>query len=98
MKSIGMVRRFDDLGRVVIPKEIRRRLLLEEGDPMEIFIDEDDDGECIKLKKYTPNYDFANMLEDLERRFINATDIVGHRNTKDIKKRFEEIKKLWDDC
>ena len=98
MKSTGLVRRFDDLGRVVIPKEIRHRLLLEEGDPMEIFIDEDDDGECIKLKKYTPDYDFANMVENLERRFVNATDIVGHRNTKDIKKPFEEIKKLWDDC
>lgn len=97
MKSTGLVRRFDDLGRVVIPKEIRHRLLLEEGDPMEIFIDEDDD-KCIKLKKYEPDYDFVNMVENLERRFVNATDIVGHKNNREIKQKFEEIKKLWDDC
>lgn len=94
MKPTGMVRRIDDLGRVVIPKEIRHRLLLEEGDPLEIFVDED----YIKLKKYVPDYDFVCMVEDLERRFINATDMIGHKNTKDIKLRLEEVKKLLVDC
>lgn len=51
MKATGIVRRIDDLGRVVIPKEIRRTLRIREGDPLEIFTDRD--GEII-LKKYSP--------------------------------------------
>ena len=51
MKATGIVRRIDDLGRVVIPKEIRRTLRIREGDPLEIFTDRD--GEVI-FKKYSP--------------------------------------------
>ena len=52
MKATGIVRRIDDLGRVVIPKEIRRTLRIREGDPLEIFTDRE--GEVI-LKKYSPS-------------------------------------------
>ena len=51
MKATGVVRRIDDLGRIVIPKEIRRTLHIKEGDPLEIFTDKE--GEVI-LKKYSP--------------------------------------------
>ena len=51
MKATGIVRRIDDMGRVVIPKEIRRTLRIREGDPLEIFTDRE--GEII-LKKYSP--------------------------------------------
>lgn len=51
MKATGIVRRIDDLGRVVIPKEIRRTQRIREGDPLEIFVGRD--GEII-LKKYSP--------------------------------------------
>ncbi len=51
MKATGIVRRIDDLGRIVIPKEIRRTLRIREADPLEIFTDRD--GEII-LKKYSP--------------------------------------------
>ncbi len=51
MKATGIVRRIDDLGRVVIPKEIRRVLRIREGDPLEIFTERD--GEVI-FKKYSP--------------------------------------------
>ena len=51
MKATGIVRRIDDLGRVVIPKEIRRTLRIREGDPLEIFTEKD--GEVI-FKKYSP--------------------------------------------
>ena len=51
MKATGIVRRIDDLGRVVVPKEIRRTLRIREGDPLEIFTDRQ--GEII-LKKYSP--------------------------------------------
>ena len=51
MKATGIVRRIDDLGRIVIPKEIRRTLRIREADPLEIFTDRE--GEII-LKKYSP--------------------------------------------
>ena len=51
MKATGIVRRIDDLGRIVIPKEIRRNMRLREGDAMEIFLEDN----CICLKKYTPS-------------------------------------------
>ena len=51
MKATGIVRRIDDLGRVVIPKEIRRTMRIREGDPLEIFTD--NEGEVI-FKKYSP--------------------------------------------
>lgn len=50
MKSTGIVRRIDDLGRVVIPMELRRTLGITEGDPLEIFVD----GDKIILRKYQP--------------------------------------------
>ena len=51
MKATGIVRRIDDLGRIVIPKEIRRTMRIREGDPMEIFTNRE--GEIL-LKKYSP--------------------------------------------
>ena len=64
MKATGIVRRIDDLGRVVIPKEIRRTMRIREGDPLEIFTDKD--GEVI-FKKYSPIgelSDFAAQICD----------------------------------
>lgn len=56
MKATGIVRRIDDLGRIVIPKEIRRNIGLREGDPMELFLEDN----CVCLKKYSPSEeDFA---------------------------------------
>ena len=49
MKETGIVRRIDDLGRIVIPKEIRRTLKIREGDPLEIFIEND----CVCFKRYS---------------------------------------------
>ena len=64
MKATGIVRRIDDLGRVVIPKEIRRTLRIREGDPLEIYTEKD--GEVI-FKKYSPMgelQDFAARICD----------------------------------
>ena len=61
MKATGIVRRIDDLGRVVIPKEIRRTLRIREGDPLEIFVDRD--GEVI-LKKYSPISELGNFAQE----------------------------------
>ncbi len=58
MKATGIVRRIDDLGRVVIPKEIRRTMRIREGDPLEIYTDRD--GEVI-FKKYSPIGELGNF-------------------------------------
>lgn len=55
MKAIGSVRKVDELGRIVIPKELRRTLNIEEGDPLEIFVD----GEEVVLRKYEPGCVFC---------------------------------------
>src|SRR4051794_36433555 len=61
MKATGIVRRIDDLGRIVIPKEIRRTLRIREGDPLEIFTDRD--GEVI-LKKYSPISELGQFAKE----------------------------------
>lgn len=61
MKATGIVRRIDDLGRVVIPKEIRRTLRIREGDPLEIFTDRE--GEVI-LKKYSPINELGDFAKE----------------------------------
>ncbi|MEG1560407.1 MAG: stage V sporulation protein T [Clostridia bacterium] len=61
MKATGIVRRIDELGRVVIPKEIRRTLRIREGDPLEIFTDRD--GEVI-LKKYSPIGELGDFAKE----------------------------------
>jgi len=60
LKATGIVRRIDDLGRVVIPKEIRRTLRIREGDPLEIYTDRE--GEVI-LKKYSPIGELGDFAE-----------------------------------
>jgi len=60
MKATGIVRRIDELGRIVIPKELRRTMGINEDDPMEIFID----GEQIILRKYVPGCIFCGSMED----------------------------------
>ncbi|GBF11397.1 stage V sporulation protein T [Tepidibacillus infernus] len=81
MKATGIVRRIDDLGRVVIPKEIRRTLRIREGDPLEIFVDRD--GEVI-LKKYSPIGelgDFAKELADSLYENLNHVVLISDRDT-----------------
>jgi AbrB family looped-hinge helix DNA binding protein len=59
MKATGIVRRIDDLGRVVIPKEIRRNLGIREGDPLEIFTE----GRMVSFVKYSPLGEFAEGMK-----------------------------------
>ena len=72
MKATGIVRRIDGLGRVVVPKEIRRTLRIREGDPLEIFID----GEgSIILKKYSLIGELGNLAKDYA---LNLGQSSGH--------------------
>ena len=61
MKSTGIVRKVDELGRVVIPIEIRNKFDIAEKDPIEIYVD----GSCIILKKYEPNCIFCGNTKNL---------------------------------
>ena len=81
MKATGIVRRIDDLGRVVIPKEIRRTLRIREGDPLEIYTERD--GEVI-FKKYSPMgdlQDFADQICDSIGRNTGAIAAVADRDS-----------------
>lgn len=70
MKATGIVRRIDDLGRVVVPKEIRRTLRIREGDPLEIFTDRE--GEII-LKKYSPIGELSQFAGQYAEAMAQAT-------------------------
>ena len=74
MKATGMVRRIDDLGRVVIPKEIRRTMRIREGDPLEIFTDKE--GELI-FKKYSPIGELADFAGQICESIKKATDGIA---------------------
>lgn len=78
MKSTGIVRRVDELGRIVIPIELRRTLDIEIKDSLEIFVD----GEHIILKKYNPSCIFCG----------NAKDVVNYKGKNICKSCLEELK------
>ncbi len=80
MKATGIVRRIDDLGRVVIPKEIRRTLRIREGDPLEIFTKSD--GEVI-FKKYSPMgelSEFSGQYSEVLNRTANSPIVITDRD------------------
>ena len=72
MKATGIVRRIDDLGRVVIPKEIRRTMRIREGDPLEIFTS---NGEVI-FKKYSPMGEMSSFATDYAAALSEATQLA----------------------
>ena len=102
MKATGIVRRIDDLGRIVIPKEIRRTLRIREGDPLEIFTDRE--GKVI-LKKYSPIGELgtlAGIYADSLSKTLDCTvcitgDIAGGVIflQKNEKKHFGEMEKKF---
>ena len=70
MRATGIVRRIDDLGRVVVPKEIRRILKIREGDPLEIYTDKE--GEII-LKKYSPIGELTEFAKEYAEAIANVS-------------------------
>ena len=71
MKSTGVVRRIDDLGRIVIPKEIRRNLKIRDGELMEIFVDMD----SIILKKYSKLEDMLSITERITEKLADLSNL-----------------------
>jgi len=80
LKATGVVRRIDDLGRVVIPKEIRRTLRIREGDPLEIFTDRE--GQVI-LKKYSPIGELSEFASGYAETLAKTTGHISCITDKD---------------
>ena len=82
MKATGIVRRIDDLGRVVIPREIRRTLKIREGDPLEILIEKN----CVCFKKYSTlgsfSEDILRVAQDMAQRTFNHQIAIYDRDSK----------------
>ena len=73
MKATGIIRRIDDLGRIVIPKEIRKTMHIRESDPLEIFTERDGD---IILKKYSPMVELAAFAGQYAEAMSQATGLI----------------------
>ena len=82
MKATGIIRRIDDLGRVVIPKEIRRTLKIREGDPLEILIEKN----CVCFKKYSAlglfSEDILRVAQDMAQRTFKHQIAIYNRDSK----------------
>ena len=90
MKASGIVRRVDDLGRVVIPKEIRRTFRINEGCPMEIIPVQ----EGILLKKYYPGSDLSDLLAAIDEEVKDMCQTLGPIKTGDIRRYIRDIQQL----
>ena len=87
MKSTGIVRRIDDLGRVVIPKDIRRELGIREGDPLEVFRK----GTMVGFRKFNPNEDFEERLAEVEEEITKYYEGEYNKELNIIRMAFDEI-------
>ncbi len=87
MKATGIIRRIDDLGRLIVPKEIRRTLSIHEGDPFEIFCEKD----TTIFRKYNPSADYRETLSRL-RKNIRDDDYLKDRPA--ILQKIEELDAL----
>lgn len=90
MKATGIIRRIDDLGRIIIPKEIRRNMNIREGDPMEIYLDGDN---RVVFEKYNSGllpfiHNLADRVED------NEYDTLSPESVKEIKGLLDKISKI----
>ena len=93
MRATGIIRRVDDLGRVVIPKEIRRNMRVKEGDPLELFTDKVDGEYVLCLRKYEASFlssliTLADAIDDE----MEDSATAGQR--REVHKHFSEIAKI----
>ena len=89
MKATGIVRRIDDLGRIVIPKEIRRSVGIREGEPLEIFIE---GGDTVCFRRYKNN--LSDAVEHLRDQIENGGDDLTYATLMRIDALLEEVQEL----
>ena len=99
MKATGIGRRVDDLGRVVIPKEIRRNCRIREGDPLEIFVETSDGMPMVCFRKYETSYlrSIASMADRIDEEMMESGCMA---NRAEVRNHFAEIAKLvkeWEE-
>lgn len=95
MKATGILRRVDDLGRVVIPKDIRRTLRIHEGDALEIYTDED----MVCFKRYCPQGEWQEDLKKIEEEVREHYWIPNSEYSElagKLSKHFQEIQDIID--
>ena len=89
MKATGIIRRVDDLGRIVIPKDVRRAIGIREGEPLEIFIEGED---TVCFRKYKNN--LSDAVEHLRDRIENCCDDLTYGTLMRIDALLEEVQEL----
>lgn len=87
MRETGIIRRIDDLGRVVIPREIRKQFGIKEGDQLEIFVNKDE----IILKKYDVSIGMKELVRRLDNEF---SDVKGDMETEIANNIYKHISAL----
>ena len=90
MKATGFVRRIDDFGRVVIPKEIRRILNIREGDPLEVYVD----SSMVILTPYTPWKDISDQVQDIRDRYADSMGAELTDTQSEIIQQMDNLVKL----
>lgn len=90
MKATGIVRRVDDLGRIVVPKEIRRTLGIGIGDPVEFFVD----GKRVIVQKYNTAGSVEELLDRLEKEIVLKSDLMPAELMEKLLAKADEMKEI----
>lgn len=94
MRATGIVRRIDELGRIVIPKEIRKKFGINEGDPLEIFVNKDE----IILRKYDVSIGLKNAVKRLENEFFVAKNDMEKETADKIYEYINALREILNDA
>jgi AbrB family looped-hinge helix DNA binding protein len=93
MKSTGIIRRIDDLGRVVIPKEIRRTMRVREGDPMELFIE----GDMVIFKKHFAETLYQQQIQSIINVMLEDDGVSFENVINELKSALVILEEMRDD-
>jgi AbrB family looped-hinge helix DNA binding protein len=86
----GIVSRTDDLGRIIIPREVRRKLLINDGDPFEVYYN-DDDGTVILRKYYCPEDNLVRSVCSLGKLISDFSDYIGEEKSEIAQAKVKEL-------
>ena len=96
MKTTGIIRRIDDLGRVVIPKEIRRSCGIREGEPLEIYLDKIGNAPCVCFVRYSIK--LSDELNKMKEKIADEMECSGEYETSArFKKAIAEVTKILEE-
>lgn len=99
MKATGIVRRVDDLGRVVIPKEIRKNCGIREGDPLEIYIEKIEGMPAVCFCKYETSFvaSLARMADRIDDEMMDSATNKQRGEVRDLFNEIAKILKEWEE-